>query len=68
MPNLELKPCPRCGKKVEIKEEYDTLQVICPSCGNKGEKYDGDYYDEGFMMQIYGDKAIEQWNRMEDNE
>lgn len=65
MPN-ELKPC-KCGAMPRIHEGYDTLQVVCENCGEKGKRFVGDYYDEAFMMKLYGDAAIEDWNRRADN-
>lgn len=59
-----LKPC-KCGRIPEIVETFDTLQVIC-SCGECGEKFYGDYYDESFMFATYGGAAIEEWNRRAD--
>lgn len=57
--------CPKCGGKPEIKVGYDTLQIVCESCGFAGNKYCGDYYDEGFMMATYGGMAIKAWNKYE---
>ena len=54
----------KCGGPPEIVETYDTLQIICKSCGLSGTKYFGDYYDEGFMSSVYAKKAIEEWNGM----
>lgn len=65
MPN-ELKPC-KCGATPKIKEGYDTLQIVCEHCGEKGKLFVGDYYDEAFMLNIYGDEAIEDWNWRVDN-
>jgi len=56
----ELKPC-KCGKLPKIVERYDTLQVVC-ECGEEGEFFFGDYYDEAFMMEEYGEQAIDDWN------
>lgn len=58
----DLKPC-KCGAIPEIEEGYDTLQIVCHSCGEKGELFFGDYYDEAFMMSTYGAQAIKAWNR-----
>lgn len=58
---MELKPC-RCGNIPKIIETYDTLQVVC-DCGEKGYFYVGDYYDEAFMLNMYGDLAIDDWNK-----
>lgn len=57
-----VKACKKCGGKPVIKRGYDTLQIVCESCGQTGEKYLGDYYDEGFMLEIYGVPAIKDWN------
>ena len=65
MPN-ELKPC-RCGAIPKIEETYDTLQIVCKNCGEKGQVFVGDYYDEAFMMDTYGELAISEWNRRVDN-
>lgn len=54
----------KCGCVPEIVETYDTLQVVCKSCGLASTKYFGDYYDEGFMLQEYAREAIEEWNKM----
>ena len=54
----------KCGFPPEIVETYDTLQIVCKSCGLSGTKYFGDYYDEGFMAATYAEEAIEEWNRM----
>ena len=29
----ELKPCPFCGKDVEIVEEGDYVEIVCDDCG-----------------------------------
>lgn len=29
----ELKPCPFCGKGVEIVEEGDYVEIVCDDCG-----------------------------------
>lgn len=58
---IELKPCPICGRIPKIVETYDTLQVVC-ECGKTGEMFDGDYYDEGQMKETYERIAIEEWN------
>lgn len=60
----ELKPCPFCGGTPEIREKFDTIRICCPKCGKTTPVIFGDYYDEGFMIGVYGDKAIEAWNRM----
>lgn len=57
-----LKSCRKCGGKAVIKRSYDTLQIVCKSCGNSGKKYFGDYYDEGFMLETYGSSAVKDWN------
>lgn len=54
----------KCGGSPRIIETYDTLQIICESCGLAGNKYFGDYYDEGFMLQTYAEQAIKEWNEM----
>lgn len=59
--NKSLKLC-TCMHKPEIKYDWDTLQVICPYCGKKGEYYLGDYYDEAFMFPTYGASAVKDWN------
>lgn len=56
--------CCKCGFPPEIVETYDTLQIVCKSCGLSGTKYFGDYYDEGFMVTTYVEKAIAEWNGM----
>ena len=58
----ELFPCKKCGSMPTVKEGWDTLQIVC-SCGNAGEQIFGDYYDEAFMLSIYGDEAVREWNR-----
>ena len=58
---VTLKPC-QCGAMPRISVTYDTLQVVCDACGRHGEMFCGDYYDEGFMSQTYGDSAIQEWN------
>lgn len=63
----ELKPCPFCGGTPEIRETFDTLRICCQKCGKTTPVIFGDYYDEGFMIVMYGDKAIEEWNRMADD-
>lgn len=57
----------KCGCSPRIIETYDTLQIVCDSCGLSGTKYFGDYYDEGFMMSTYGERAIKEWNEMVKN-
>lgn len=60
--NKSLKLC-TCMHKPEIQENgWDSLQVVCPYCGKKGEFYLGDYYDEGFMFDTYGESAVKDWN------
>lgn len=54
----------KCGCAPEIVETYDTLQIVCKSCGLSSDRYFGDYYDEGFMYATYAEKAIAEWNRM----
>ena len=39
----------KCGCSPEIVETYDTLQIVCKSCGLSGTEYFGDYYDEDFL-------------------
>lgn len=58
---FELKHC-ACGTIPSIIETYDTLQVICRNCGTTGEIVVGDYYDEAFMLNIYGHQVIQDWN------
>lgn len=58
----------KCGCSPRIIKIYDTLQIVCDSCGLSGTKYFGDYYDEGFMFEIYADRAIAEWNEMVKNE
>jgi len=58
----ELLSC-KCGRTPEIVETYDTLQVVC-ECGETGERFFGDYYDESFMKLTYGKQAIRDWNWM----
>lgn len=54
----------KCRCSPRIIETYDTLQIVCDSCGLSCTKYFGDYYDEGFMMPTYGERAIKEWNEM----
>ena len=58
----------KCGITPRIIETYDTLQIICESCGLAGNKYFGDYYDEGFMLQTYADKLLKNGTRWWKNE
>lgn len=57
----ELKRCSVCGETPEIRETFDTLRICCTNCGKTTPVIFGDYYDEGFMFDMYGDKAIEAW-------
>ena len=54
----------KCGCSPQIIETYDTLQIVCDSCGLAGTEYLGDYYDEGFMLSTYAKEAIEEWNEV----
>ncbi|MGN5455182.1 MAG: hypothetical protein ACI4XN_04285 [Candidatus Kurthia intestinigallinarum] len=58
----------KCGYAPEIVETYDTLQIVCKSCGLSTAKYFGDYYDDGFMGAMYAEEVIEEWNRMVEND
>ena len=54
----------KCGHIPRIIETYDTLQIVCDSCGLSGTEYFGDYYDEGFMLSTYAEEAIAEWNEI----
>lgn len=53
----EIKNCPFCGGKGELRDEGDwgTMWIVCESCGAEGgyvDKYDGATEDD----------AINKWN------
>lgn len=58
----ELKPCPFCGGKAELKKrEYGDntgfAYVLCKDCGNKTQEFDKS------LDLCAVDEAIKSWNR-----
>lgn len=68
---IELKPCPFCGGKAKIcatttktyPKDHGQHWCYCEKCGATGQSF-SDFEDDGSSVF----KAIEAWNRRDDNE
>lgn len=60
MNDVELKPCPFCGRKVKIDED-DFYMFCCDSCG-AGVTFAKELED-GSATDMNLDESIDAWNR-----
>lgn len=74
--DVELKPCPFCGGKAELRVTYnsvlgDAVHVACESCGVKVGKWRcGTAYDKNYEAKVRAAEklAADAWNRRADDE
>lgn len=73
MKDIELKPCPFCGGKGQLKRHtecggygffYELVYVSCENCGARGGKTDSYFHKENELEIL----AIANWERRADNE
>lgn len=71
MSNIDLKPCPFCGKKVIVaKDNHDKVLIVCENCklffGIEVEN--GTELFEGWRATFDSvAEATDAWNRRDDN-